>query len=165
MFLKQETKSSVHYYYAYTDLNIHVMYICECVFCVYALNPIQRYIYIYIHIYIYMHTHTLASEPSTLTIQSYVSTLTTKHSTLNHSPLHTQTHTQTHTHKHTHTLTQILIHIHMHVHMHIHTHVHGVRICRAREMLAAHVHAHGAWAWGACMCMLMDTAGMCWWRV
>jgi hypothetical protein len=65
------------------------------------------YIYIYTYIYIYMHTHTLTSEPSTLTIQSYVSTLTTKHSTLNHSPLHTQTHTHTHTqtntHKHTHT--------------------------------------------------------------
>jgi hypothetical protein len=43
-----------------------------------------------------------------------------------------------------------------------HTHTH---ICRERESHGAHVHVLGACAWGTCMNVLMDTAGMCWWRV
>jgi hypothetical protein len=45
------------------------------------------------------------------------------------------------------------------------TRMHSARISRERESHAAYVHVHGACAWGTCMCMLMDTAGMCWWSV
>ena len=50
-------------------------------------------------------------------------------------------------------------------HMHMRTSMHGARMSRERARNDGHLHVHGARLWGTCMCMLMDTAGMCWWSV
>ncbi len=84
--------------------------------------------------------------------------------------MYMSTHIHTQTHTHTQSLSPMYMH-HIGVlyswlrHMHMRTSMHGACICRETESHGAHVHAHGACAWGTCMCMLMDTAGMCWWSV
>ncbi len=72
----------------------------------------------------------------------------------------------THTHTHTQSLSPMYVyHIRilyssLEMHAHAHTHARWAHV-QKEPRCEPHVHVHGACAWGTCMCMLMDTAGMC----